>query len=448
MQVSKSILIQRALLGVFWVLGTIGFICDEFIPGLESVRSYILLACDGMMVLLGLACLRHRTDAAFIGTLTLLGLISSLFLNRLPILFTINGMRVFIGVMFCYPIFRYFWDDPNRRDRFIKAFDKNLEVFLWLQVPCILYQFIVYTAGDHGGGSLGNWYSGTISMMIYLISFYLIRKRINPRHFISSILTNYKYVLLLTPTFLNETKISFVLLVLYFILLVPIGKRMFARALIVVPVMSLLFGVGYMTYKMTYTGEVSKTADGLDIFSEEYLMEYMFMDVERAEEDATWNMENNENGLADIPRATKFLLLPMFEENEPGHIPMGFGVGHFKGGTKLSHSELYDQYEWYLIGTIPYFIHVYLQLGLVGILWYIVFLVSIFVRHPEGLSKRDLNMQLFLVILIGINFFYVESLRDPVFCIVLYGLVAGAWLPGEVAEEEPSKKMQLSRTNA
>ena len=51
MQVSKSILIQRALLGVFWVLGTIGFICDEFIPGLESLRSYILLACDGMMVL-------------------------------------------------------------------------------------------------------------------------------------------------------------------------------------------------------------------------------------------------------------------------------------------------------------------------------------------------------------------------------------------------------------
>ena len=444
MQVTKSIFIQRALLGVFWVLGTVGFVCDEFVPGLESLRSYILLACDAVLVLLGLMTLRHKADFLFVGSLLFIAFTSSLLMNKLPITMTVNGIRVFIGVMFCYPIFRYFWDDPKRRDRFIKAFDKNLEVFLWLQVPCILYQFIVYTAGDHGGGSLGNWYSGTISMMIYLISFYLIRKHINPRHFISSILTNYKYVLLLTPTFLNETKISFVLLVLYFILLVPIGKRMFARALIVVPVMSVLFGVGYMTYQMTYTGEVSNTADGLDIFSEEYLMEYMFMDVERAEEDATWNMENNEMGLADIPRATKFLLLPMFEENDPGHIPLGFGVGHFKGGTKLSHSDLYDQYEWYLLGTIPYFIHVYLQLGLVGILWYIAFLVSIFVRHPKGLSKRDQNMQLFLVILIGINFFYVESLRDPVFCIVLYGLVAGAWLPSEVAEEEPPKKMQLS----
>ena len=107
----------------------------------------------------------------------------------------------------------------------------------------------------------------------------------------------------------------------------------------------------------------------------------------------------------------------------------------------MEHSEFYDQYEWYLIGTIPYFIHVYLQLGLVGILWYIVFQVSIFVRHPEGLSKRDLNMQLFLVILIGINFFYIESMRDPVFCIVLYGLVAGSWLP-----DNASAKKSLSPT--
>ena len=431
MQVSKSILIQRALLGVFWVLGTIGFICDEFIPGLESLRSYILLACDGMMVLLGLACLRHRTDAAFIGTLTLLGLISSLFLNRLPILFTINGMRVFIGAMFCYPVFRYFMDSPSRREQFIKSWDKNLEIFLWLQVPCIAYQFILYGADDHGGGSLGNWYSGTISMMIYLISFYLMKKRINARNFTGSIIKNYKYVLLLTPTFFNETKISFVLLVLYFILLMPIDKRMFKRALLITPILTILFVVGYTTYQLTFKGDLPNTSESVNIFSEEYLIEYMFIDLERAEEDATWNMENNENGIADVPRVTKFLLLPMFEENEPGHIPLGFGVGHFKGGTKMSHSEFYDQYEWYLVGTIPYFIHVYLQLGLAGILWFIVYLVSIFVRHPEGLPKRDQNLQLFLVILIIINFFYIESMRDIVFCMVLYGLCACSWLPSD-----------------
>jgi ABC-type branched-subunit amino acid transport system permease subunit len=132
MQVTKSIFIQRALLGVFWVLGTVGFVCDEFVPGLESLRSYILLACDAVLVLIGLMTLRHKADFLFIGSLLLIALTSSLVLNKLPITMTVNGIRVFFGVMFCYPIFRYFWDDPNRRDRFIKAFDKNLEVFLWL----------------------------------------------------------------------------------------------------------------------------------------------------------------------------------------------------------------------------------------------------------------------------------------------------------------------------
>lgn len=442
MQVTKSILIERALLGVFWVLGTIGFICDEIIPGLASLRSYVLLACDVTLILLGLACLRHRADILFVGSLTLISIFSSLILNKLSIPFTVNGMRVFIGLMFFYPIFRYFMDDDRRREHFIKTLDKNLEIFLWLQVPCIAFQFILYGADDHGGGTLGNWYSGTVSMMIYLISFYLMRKRIRPKHFVSSVINNFKYVLLLTPTFFNETKISFVLLALYFFLLMPIDKKMFVRAMIVAPVLGLLFFTGYMTYKMTYKGDMPSTAIDASIFSEEYLTEYMFMDIEEAEEDANWNMENNENGLTDIPRITKFLMLPMFEEEQPGHIPFGFGVGHFKGGTKMDHSEFFDQYDWYLLGTIPYLIHIYLQLGIVGVLWYFAFVISIFIRHPKGYSNRDWNLQLFIALLIAINLFYIEAPRDPVFCFVLYGLIAVAWLPDKAAEETTEDELE------
>ena len=433
MRVTKSILIERALIGVFWVLGTMGFICDELIPGLESLRSYILLACDAIMVLLGLMCLKHKADFITIGILLLLTLTSSIVLNRLPIFFSANGMRVFIGAMFCYPVFRYFMDDSRRHDHFVKTLDKHLEVFLWLQVFCIGYQFVIYGADDHGGGSLGNWYSGIISMLIYLISFYLMKKRINPKHFMASIINNYKYVLLLLPTFFNETKISFVLLVLYFILLMPIDKRLFVRSLIVMPVMSLLFLLGYTTYQLTYKGDVSNTADDLDIFSEEYLMEYVLSDVENAEENVEWSLEYDEKGVADIGRLTKFLLLPMFEEDNPGHIMFGFGVGHFKGGTKMEHSEFYDQYEWYLMGTIPYLIHIYLQLGVVGVLCFIAFLVSLFLRHSELYPRRDLNLQIFLIIFIGINLFYAESLRDLFFCIIVYGFVALAWLPDDKA---------------
>ena len=136
------------------------------------------------------------------------------------------------------------------------------------------------------------------------------------------------------------------------------------------------------------------------------------------------------------------MLLPMFEEENPGHVPLGFGVGHFKGGTKLSHSEFYDQYEWYLLGTIPYLIHIYLQLGIVGVLWYFAFVISIFIRHPKGYSNRDWNLQLFIALLISINLFYIEAPRDPVFCIVLYGLMAIAWLPDKTVEEKNEDQLE------
>jgi len=440
MQVTKSILLERVFIGLFWVLGTTGFICDEIIPGLDSLRTYIMLACDATLVLLGLACLRHRADIIFIGSLVLISLTSSLVLNGLSMKFTVNGMRVFIGLMFCYPIFRYFMDEDSRREHFLKTLDKSLEIFLWLQVFCIGYQFILYGADDHGGGSLGNWNSGTISMMIYLISFYLMKKRVNPKHFVNSIIHNYKYVLLLTPTFFNETKISFLLMIIYFILLMPIDKRMFTRALFVGPIFAILFIVGYSTYQITYKGDLAGTAGNGNIFSEEYLIEYIFSDLEDAEDAANWSLNESESGMPDVPRLTKFLLLPMFEEDNPGHIPLGFGVGHFKGGTKMDHSELFDYYEWYMLGTIPYLIHIYIQIGVVGLLWYFAFLVSLFVRHPKGYSKRDMNLQLFLLLLIGMNFFYSDSMRDPIFCMILYGFAAAAWFPDEKKAEEVTEE--------
>jgi len=212
MTVTRPILYEHILFAVFWILGTCGFIGDELFDVFTKQRSLILLACDALIVLLGLACLRHRADVITIVSLTVLAITASVPLNGIPWKLALNGTRVFVGAMFVYPIFRYFWDDPKRHDHFIRRLDKNLYLFLWLQVFCLSYQYFVYGAGDHGGGSLGNWYSGTISMLIYLISFYLLRKRVDSKHFWSSLWINKQYFFLLLPTFLNETKVSFVLL--------------------------------------------------------------------------------------------------------------------------------------------------------------------------------------------------------------------------------------------
>ena len=454
MTVTRPILYEYALMGVFWVLGTIGFVCDEIISPLESLRPYVLLACDALLILLGLACMRHRTDVVLVVTLGVLIIVSSVPFNGLSWKHAFNGGRVFISAMFVYPIFRYFWDNAKRHDHFVKTLDKNLFLFLALQAFCVTYQFFLYGAGDHGGGSLGDLHSGTISMLIYLISFYLLKKNLDHKHFWYSLWENKMYIILLFPTFLNETKVSFVLLLLYFVLLLPIDRRFFIRTVVIAPILAMVFFVGYSVYRVTYQGEFAGTsADNVDIFSEEYLLEYMLMDIENAEEDATWNMENSATGLADLPRATKFLLLAQFEEDHPGHIPLGFGVGHFKGGTKLDHTDFFYEYEWYLVGTIPYLIHIYLQLGLVGVIWFFTFWILMFVRKPDLYQERDWNLHLFIALLIALNLVYIEAMRNPVFCIPLYGLIVAGWHGGckkkdedEEIDDETINETTLSTT--
>jgi len=428
----RSVTYQKIFFSLFWFYATVSFIIGDIFVFLEPLRTYLMFAADCVLALLGICCLRHKIDYIIVGVFTILALVVSLVLNKLSIAFTVNGFRDFFGILFCYPICRYFWDARERHDRFIAQLDKELFRFLVLQSFCIVYQFFAYGTGDLVGGSLGAWRSGEISLLIYLISFYLLSKRIDRHNIIDSVYHNWIYLVLLFPTFLNETKISFVMLALYFILLMPIDRKMFVRLLAATPIFAFLAVIGFMTYRMT----ADKVNQGKNIFSREYLVEYMIMDIDEAEGDAKWNMENNSD--VDIPRITKFLLLQQIDSREPGHILTGFGVGHFKGGTNFAVSEFYNEFDWYLLGTIPYLIHIYLQLGIAGVVWLLCFLPLVFIRKPKLYRVRDLNLQLYIIITIFMVFFYIDVLRQPMFCMIVFALALACWREGsdEEAGEE------------
>lgn len=433
MAIEKSRLIRNILLGVFWVVSTFGFISDEIIPPLADARSLVLLVCDGLLVLLGLFTLRRRTDIVLIITFLIISAVSSLFINKLGFAFYLNGLRDFIGLLFLIPVFHYISEDAERRDALLEKLDRHFLVFLILQALCITYQFLKYGAGDHGGGTFGNWYSGEVSTLIYLISFFLLQRRLDRDNLVGSIMRNKLYIILLFPTFLNETKISFVYLALYFLLLLPIDRRLFIRSVFVAPVLLVLIGLGSMVYK-----SVVRTDDmvgSTNIFSEEFLVNYVMMDVEEAEGDAKWNMEDNEMGQADIPRVTKFLLLAQFEMEHPGSMWTGFGLGHYKGGTTMERTALQEEYDWYFVGTTPYFIHVYIQLGVMGIVWLVLFFLAAFKSHPPLFPVRNWNMHLYLLFVFFIMLVYIEILREPVFCLVYFGLLVLSWKPADGEDE-------------
>lgn len=420
MQIEKSFLFQRIFIIAFWIRGTFGFISDEFLPFLSSVQPLIYLAFDIVLVLLGFATIRKKWDIILLISFIAISYTTTCLYNGLSLTFYLNGLRDFITFIFIIPIINYFFDNNGRKDRFVKVIDKQLYIFLIVQAFCIIWQFLKYGAGDHGGGSLGNFYSGITSTLIYLISFYLMLKRIDKTKYVQSLWENRNLIILLFPTFLNETKTSFIFLVLYFLLLLPIDRKIFIRILFIVPMIILLMwgAIGI------YISSIGSTTE--DVFSIDYYLDsYLLSDA--SSEYAQWLFDADNGDIEDIPRFTKLMLLDGIDEELPGHFYTGFGVGTFKGGTITETSDFYTQYEWLLSGSIPYIFHLIVQLGILGILWVLLFGIVRLVL-PRYNEYRDMNLQLFIIFILLVLIFYNDSLRNPFFGFILMYVFEMSWI--------------------
>lgn len=419
-----SFIYQRLFFAVFWVVAAFGFISDELIPPLQSMRSMVFLAADALWIVLACCTVRNKWHIGAIAAGVVLMWVSTCAVNQMSSIFWLNGMRDFVGIMCAYPVMCYFMGDAARRRRFEPSLDRCLMWFLVLQALCITYQFLRYGANDHGGGVFGNWFSGQASMSIYLASFYLVYRRIDTERFVESLIENKLPILLLFPTFLNETKVSFVLLAAYFLLLIPLDRRFIARIMWIVPVAALLIGSAVAVY----LGVVRNTNDD-DVFSEEYLTEYVLTDVDEAEGGAQWEMEHG--ATPDVPRVTKILYLPLLHEQEPGHEWLGWGVGQFKGGTVMEISDFAYRYDWLLYGTIPYVFHVHIQLGILGVLFVVMWFVFMFLVKPSWAAGRNINMHCYALLCVLLIMGYNDTLRNMCMCIFIFAMLAAGWQPAE-----------------
>ena len=420
MRIDKSILVERILLTAFWLRAVSTFIFEEIIPPLESFQFSIALLFDAVIVGLGLLTMRNRYDLLMAAAVLVASYVSSCVLNDLPLIFFINGLRDVISLMFIVPIIRYLITSANG-EGFVRRLDMHLFVFLVVQAFCLVYQYFTYGAGDHGGGSLGNGFSGMISTLIFLVSFYLMTKRLNYSNFFYSIITNKWLVILLIPAFLNETKISFFFLFMYFVLLVPIDKKIIVRSLAIIPVVCVALWGALLAYTVAIGEEVS------DAFTLEYYTE-MYLMNEDSEEYAKWLVDaDNGEDLEDIPRFTKLFLLEEVSEDHPGHRLLGFGLGHFKGGTTLEVSDFYREYEWLLYGSIPYLFHMLVQLGFIGMVLFMLFWAKLLVKDV-GFGVRNYNVYAFVMLAIVALLLYNDSFRNAfmmlvfVYCVMASGV--------------------------
>ena len=442
MIIEKETFYRRALLTAFWIRGCWGFFAWELVPFMLKLYPVVSLFFDALLVFIGISVMNRWRDRIFAIAFVAITGYTTCFSNHLSMLFFVNGLRDFISYLFIIPIFNYFLGDEERKKRTVPIFDRHLFVFLIVQAPCLIYQFLVHGACDWGGGSLGNTNSGIITTLIYAISFYLMQKRIYPDNVMKSIFNNKIYIFLLLPTFLNETKVGFIFMLLYFALLIPFNRKVFIRALMAIPLLVLLLVSAAYGYVLSTGGS------GGDVFTLEYYTEmYLYDSGENSAEYAEWLFDTGDAEKEDIPRFSKLMLLEDLDVENPGHKSIGFGLGQFKGGTMVSSSAFYKKYEWMLIGSIPYIFHVYVQIGFIGVALMIWYFLNYFARPGSGTSfTRNHNVQIYLLMVFLTIMFYNDSIRDNLMMIVLTFISLSAWRDPEKDEadtEMPANKAQL-----
>lgn len=427
-------ILQRLFFIGFWLATCTGFVSDLiFGPNtMGPLRTISQLIIDLILLFLAICTVRKTVDIVFIGSLLVIAAVSGFIVNNDTIVVWLNGLRYFFPVMFLPPILRYFWATEYRHDLFVKSLDKQLYIFLWLQVPTVLFQFFMYGAGDYVGGTMGGWFSGILSFSIYYVSFYLLNKRIDRNNILRSLYQNWTLIFLLFPTFLNETKISFALIIVYFILLLPIDRKYIIRMTFLAPVVIILVAVGSYFYSSTVNESQGKLR--LDA---EFFEEYLDADLDKLE-GAMEYAEKYYEETFDIPRFAKFALLPIVFAAHPGHNTMGFGLSLFKHGAIVGAADFYNEYDWLINGTNPQLLAIILQLGIIGTIWYLLFFISLFYIKPPLYPKRNINMQAYFLMLVLILLLYADFWSYPNFCFVMFTFLFLSWKKDDEEKPKPS----------
>lgn len=399
---------------MLFISGFVNFLVE--FAGLGINVSYMSALLDMILVMIAMSSFSIKGNKILI-TLMLLFLVVSVisyFINikGLALLSFINGMRDFLPY-FLFPVIFIKIFQFNDYELLVKMMNRFLLVFLIIQIPVSFQQFIEMGAGDYVGGTFGLGGSGILTFTVYLSTYYLMIQNFDPNNFVRSILKRSYLLILWLPSFINETKISFVLMILFFLLLLPLNiKSIFNSVIIFLVLIPVLFYFDSVYTKTTGHGFLD------EIFQKEYVTKYLF---------GASDMDLAQTG--DIPRFKKIILAFQIQKKEIHYF--GNGAGQFKGGTTLSLTPFATSYMWLLQGSRPMLFLVFVQMGLLGYIIYALFWLKLFSNSWKNKKfKYSRNLSLYLMAAYIIIMFYNESLRHLFFTeIFMYFIVfAQYWM--------------------
>lgn len=431
--IGKYNLFVGVLFTALWVAICFGGIVQEVFPPLEAIRSAVYLLVDITFLGLGLFTLKNRKDIIALGSLLAIILISG-YLNHQDYTTLINGFRSYIILAFGVPILRFLLNSKYSA-RFIASFDKQLFILLCLHGAVVMFQFLRYGPGDYGGGLFGVGGSGHVSTFIYITSFYLLAKRWDfSKHFIASFQANKLYFLLLLPTFFNETKISFIYLLVYFALLFPIDRKYVVRIFLMLPFMFLALGLGVFAYVQTTGSDELFDSEAMDIYLSggEDASRLIELSVYVQDE----GLDNDELWVLDLPRFTKLMVAPEALKTAGGGMLFGAGVGQFKGGSVVKLTTFAREYRWLLHGSVVSSFWFLIELGVAGLAWLIIYLACM-LRYPDFRPMAK-NIKIYLAVIWFLILIYDQQMTVvPCMFVMFYICMVGSkYKPTEPQPEQ------------
>ncbi|MEP7259079.1 MAG: hypothetical protein ABI687_11830, partial [Flavitalea sp.] len=281
--------------------------------------------------------------------------------------------------------------NEEEAEEYVAILKKYTWIFLLAQLPVTALQFIQYGPTDYVGGTYGSFNGGALTLVIICLVFFMFQF---PTSFLQKVIL---YVTLI-PLFLNETKISFILIpmMVVFIYFEPKIKNMALAALGGVAFL-LIFNQFYSHSGLSFDNNVT------GIFSADFLDDYLFADIDT---------------YSDVPRFTKIILGWQILSQETNTMLFGYEYGVFRTGNLLEASQFAQNYQWLLSGTRPYFFFLLMQGG-VGLLGSFTLLIA----HINNYFRHANKFVVFYLLLLLILIFYLDSFRHHNFSAVYFFLV-------------------------
>jgi hypothetical protein len=368
-------------------------------PQADRIFRLAVFASDGIMIVMALSVVWRARKFSGVKYLLLFLFVSTLtlFLNLHSVAITthLNGLRQPLFLLSTLVVL-YDFSQSARWEAFQRIFNSFLVIFALLQIPLSLIQFIKWGAGDYVGGTYGyTGGSGFLTQLAFLISFYFITR--------SSWLKDpegvrYRSVLLyslfLLPCAVNETKISFIYLAAFFVLL-TMSRTRFLKS---IPILA--FGIVLVLILNYYYGKTVEATQ--NVFDEKFLERYLLYDP-------------REN--VDVPRFQKIVLMFRLMHGDMIQILLGMGYGVFAGENILGTSS-FGRSLWYLQGTRIQLQTVWIQGGLIAALL-VMFPSFWFLKRRRILNSANMRrFHSFLALMILSVWFYNEALFSRPFAMI------------------------------